>query len=562
MNNIWPTAYKYSAALILALFCNMVQATTSSITLNRTVIAAGETLEVYAEVNQVEENVLSDAYISFVSPAGTRYYYVNHSAGAVITAELTPFVQAWTIHSLERTKLIELIVPEGLAYGNYLWEVQLVKAGRSVNNSENIIASSSTVLNHGDSSAIELYPGDFSPPLGAITSDTGFSSEVIGIPIELPGNEQLPINVLTAGDIDDNLNYAAFSNYINTRLQENTALTQGQNTLPTFRLEDRVKLKVLDEAGRELTNARLEFSSIESGRSLLKSYTGSDGIFYLFPIFDGIDEKLLSLNISTNEQELFTVELDLSQLNNERELTINVSTLSSHLSQQLDLMFILDATGSMGDELNYLTAELRNIVSVISEKYPQLNIRYGLVVYRDVGDEYIVRSSAFTHSVNEMEALLQNQQASGGGDYPEAMEQGLEQALLAPWRTGNTSRLAFLVADAPAHDENSSRIFELTHIAREKGIHIHSLAASGVAETAEYLMRSISVLTQSRYLFLTDHSGIGNSHATPVVPCYQVTKLNASITRVIDSELAGQRIEASEGVIAEIGTQQSGVCNN
>ena len=340
-------------------------------------------------------------------------------------------------------------------------------------------------------------------------------------------------------------------------------MTQSQLTLPAFRAEDRITINVLDSTGAGLANAQLELSTNNSEQPLLQSYTASNGRFYFFPAFDGISEEVLLLNISTSENELFSTEIDFSQLNDERELTIHANTLNTPLPQQLDLMFILDATGSMGDELNYLTAELRNIITVIREKYPQLGIRYGLVVYRDTGDEYIVRSSAFTDDVDEMEVLLQNQRAAGGGDYPEAMEQGLEQALLAPWRSGNTARIAFLVADAPPHDENLSRMFELTHIAREKGIHIHSLAASGVAETAEYLMRSISLLTQSRYLFLTDDSGIGNSHATPVVPCYQVTKLSASIVRVIDSELAGQRVEASAGsIITEVGSQQAGVCTN
>jgi len=567
IESIRATFNKYTAMLVLALSCSMVQATTSSITLNRSTIGAGDSLEVYVEVSQAEEGVVSDAYLSVVSPSGMRYYYVYHNTGATLTTEHTPFVQSWTVYSLEKSKLVELIVPEGLVYGNYLWEVQLVRAGSPPSQVENIIVSSSTVLSYGDFSGIDMFDGvagDFSPPISGLVPSASIASgaEGIRVPIEFLSNEQLPVNVLTAGDIDDNLNYIYFSNYIASQLESNTALTQSQQALPEFRVEDRVAIKVLDGEGVGLANAQVEFSSSTSGQALLKSYTGSDGFFYLFPKFDNVNEDQLLLSVSTSENNLFTSGIDLSQLIEGRELIINADTLNSHLPQQLDLMFILDATGSMGDELNYLTAELRNIITVIKSKYPQLDIRYGMVVYRDIGDEYIVRSSAFTESVGEMEVLLQNQRASGGGDYPEAMEQGLEQALLAPWRSGNAARIAFLVADAPPHDENLSRMFELTRTAREKGVHIHSLAASGVAEMAEYLMRSISVLTQSRYLFLTDDSGIGDSHATPVVPCYQVTKLSASIIRVIDSELAGQRVEVLDGIVAEAGSQQSGVCSN
>ena len=78
------------------------------------------------------------------------------------------------------------------------------------------------------------------------------------------------------------------------------------------------------------------------------------------------------------------------------------------------------------------------------------------------------------------------------------------------------------------------------------GIRIYPLGASGVADTAEYLMRMGAVMTQGRYLFLTDDSGVGNSHAEPKVPCYVVTPLNQLIERVLNSELRGTRIESAD----------------
>lgn len=560
------TVYQITVVLAFMLFFSMaVHATTSSITLNRTSVGGGEKLIVYVEISHTQEDSITDAYISVVMPDGVRYYYVNSSTGVIWTKKPTPFAHEWRVHSLEKREILEIIVPIGFEYGNYLWEAQILTAGSLPGDVENTLAFSSTLLKYGDFSSGESYDfsSDFSPPPGIYTAvaDTGSGSS-FGIPITLPDHDQASANVLTAGDIDDNLNYLAFKRYLDQQLEKNTPQNQTQSSLPEFQAEDRIEIRVVDGSGTGLANAQLEFSGMTSQQPLLKSYTGSNGVFYLFPSFDGISENRLKVNISTEENESFSTEFDLNQLNVERKLTINANTLSNQLPQQLDLMFILDATGSMGDELSYLTAELRNIVALIGDKYPQLKIRYGLVVYRDIGDEYIVRSSVFTSSVSEMEQLLLQQQASGGGDYPEAMEQALEQALAAPWYSGNTARVAFLLADAPPHDENLSRVFDLTHTAREKGIHIHTIAASGVADTAEYLMRSISVLTQSRYLFLTDDSGVGNSHSTPNVPCYQVTKLNALITRVIDSELAGQRVEASSGIIQEIGSQQSGVCNS
>ena len=97
--------------------------------------------------------------------------------------------------------------------------------------------------------------------------------------------------------------------------------------------------------------------------------------------------------------------------------------------------------------------------------------------------------------------------------------------------------------------------------ARAASIRLYTVAASGVATTAEYLMRIASVITQSRYLFLTDDSGVGNEHAEPTVPCYVVTRLDQLLTRVIASELRGVRVEPEpDEIIRTSGIYDAGVC--
>jgi len=82
-----------------------------------------------------------------------------------------------------------------------------------------------------------------------------------------------------------------------------------------------------------------------------------------------------------------------------------------------------------------------------------------------------------------------------------------------------------------------------------------------VADTAEYAMRAMAALTQSRYLFLTDDSGVGNPHAPPAIDCYLVTRLDALLRRVIDSQISGRRIEPDQGeVIRTVGDYDNGRC--
>ena len=102
---------------------------------------------------------------------------------------------------------------------------------------------------------------------------------------------------------------------------------------------------------------------------------------------------------------------------------------------------------------------------------------------------------------------------------------------------------------------------KLAEAARAKRIQIVPVAASGVGDVAEYAMRAMAAATQSRYIFLTDDSGIGNPHATPAVDCFLVTRLDRLVRRVLDSQISGRRVEPREGeVIRSVGQYEGGKC--
>lgn len=363
---------------------------------------------------------------------------------------------------------------------------------------------------------------------------------------------------LTAGDIDDNLNYTAFQNYIDSVQQADT-----YQIFPDFQLEDRITIYVSDINGEGYSNAQLRFTDSEDNL-LLDTSTSTNGYYYFFPVLDlNSEDRIVNVTVSPPELETpaATVVINLDDLNPERRIDIALTESTRLLPDALDIMFVIDATGSMGDELNFLKIEFESIVENIQLEYSHIAMRFGLVVYRDTGDSYITRSFEFTDSVSVMNTQLAEQIAEGGGDYPEAMEQAMADAMNAQWRSGNTARMLFLVADAPPHNENIATAFTTSLTARERGIHIFPLAASGVAETAEALMRVMAVVTHGRYLFLTDDSGIGNPHAVPAIPCYVVTRLDHLMMRSISSVLSGRRIEPTpDEIIRTIGVYNSGIC--
>lgn len=228
----------------------------------------------------------------------------------------------------------------------------------------------------------------------------------------------------------------------------------------------------------------------------------------------------------------------------------------------LDVALVIDTTGSMGDEIQYLKVEFKNIAATIASSHPNAEQRWSLIVYRDEGDEYVVRSFAFDPEVQSFQNNLGAQVAQGGGDFPEAPDQALSALTELDWRTdGATARMAFWVADAPNHPERVDGMATAIRDVASLGVHVYPVASSGIDEITELTMRTTAELTGGRYLFLTDDSGVGGSHKEPTIPCYFVTKLDAAIVRMVDIELSGKyREPAANEILRTGGNPTSGAC--
>lgn len=125
-------------------------------------------------------------------------------------------------------------------------------------------------------------------------------------------------------------------------------------------------------------------------------------------------------------------------------------------SKELDLVFILDATGSMSSYLKSAANNIELIVENIltSGKLRDVSsLKIGLVAYRDhppQDNSYITKVFDFTSDVETVKANLSSLHASGGGDGPEAVTAAMKAALELQWRP-QASKMCVLVADAPAH---------------------------------------------------------------------------------------------------------------
>ncbi len=215
---------------------------------------------------------------------------------------------------------------------------------------------------------------------------------------------------------------------------------------------------------------------------------------------------------------------------------VQLYTKTSPAFNRVELSFIVDATGSMGDELEFLKQDLKDVIKKVQSENSTLDINTSSVFYRDEGDEYVVRKSGFSADLKTTLAFINEQRANGGGDYPEAVHTALKTALEElQWSEKAKTRIAFLLLDAPPHYKKSivADLQESIKMAAEKGIKIIPITASGIDKETEFLMRFFAISTNGTYVFITNHSGVGNSHIEASVGEYQVEKLNALLVRLI-----------------------------
>ena len=204
----------------------------------------------------------------------------------------------------------------------------------------------------------------------------------------------------------------------------------------------------------------------------------------------------------------------LAPNNTAEELQLN--NFETSVNRVVDICLVVDATGSMGDELHYLKSEMMDVMMRAQNASPCAKFRFSSVFYRDLGDAYVTVSKPFTDRVDDVIEYVNQQSVGGGGDFPEAMDSAMAVAVNGmQWSSQAISRIIFLVLDAPAHDYAAQRLRETIEKAAKMGIKIIPIAASGIDKNCEFLFKYMATATYGDYVYITDHSGIGNGHLKP-----------------------------------------------
>ena len=125
----------------------------------------------------------------------------------------------------------------------------------------------------------------------------------------------------------------------------------------------------------------------------------------------------------------------------------------------LDIMFIMDLTGSMSIWLSEAKKNIKKIIEEIIDNNPGSKIRISFIGYRDfldVKEERKYDNQKFTENLEEFNQFLSKLDCTGGGDEPEDVVGALQQALNMDWESN--AKYAVLVCDAPCHGKSYHKV--------------------------------------------------------------------------------------------------------
>lgn len=170
---------------------------------------------------------------------------------------------------------------------------------------------------------------------------------------------------------------------------------------------------------------------------------------------------------------------------------------------RIDLVFCLDATGSMSGLINTAKEKIWDIATSLTQVSPSPEIRIGMIFYRDRGDAFVTKVYPLTTDVDSIYAELLSIKAQGGGDSPESVNQALHEAVAQMnWVTGpNSYKTVFLVGDCPPHMDykDDVKYTETCKLAVEKDIIINTIKLGMSCKDAVKHFQSIASQTSGNY---------------------------------------------------------------
>ena len=337
---------------------------------------------------------------------------------------------------------------------------------------------------------------------------------------------------LKAGFSDDNAQFNYFLGFL-----------EEFGHVPNYALEigERITLKIQDSAGKPVPNARI---SVRAGTRVLdQGLSYADGTFRIYPLFYGTTAEKLSVRL---ESQSGSAVLDVAR-DGPRRIVVKLDRPRAlPVPLPLDILFVLDTTGSMGEEIERLRDTIEIVHANIRAMTPKPAVRFGMVLYKDRGDEYVTRVVPFTSDLSVFQAALEEVYAAGGGDTPEDLQAALEDSVKKLDWNKEGVRTAFVITDAEPHLDYGQQ-YTYAHAAKDaraRAIRFHTIGTGGLGVEGEYVLRQLAQFTEGKYIFLTygetgeSEGGAPGSVSHHTGANFQTDKLEAIVIRFVKEDLA------------------------
>ena len=177
----------------------------------------------------------------------------------------------------------------------------------------------------------------------------------------------------------------------------------------------------------------------------------------------------------------------------------------------MEMVFVLDTTGSMGGLLTGAKERIWGIVNEVMQTSKLSSVKVGLVAYRDRGDQYVTQVLPLTEDLDKVYSTLMDYEAQGGGDEPEnvrrALAEGVSKAGWSRTSQGN-AQILFLVGDAPPHDyADEADPLTTADLAVKHGIIVNTIQC-GMSPSTKLVWEAIARRGQGQYFLIPQNGGV------------------------------------------------------
>lgn len=393
------------------------------------------------------------------------------------------------------------------------------------------VSDSAKTPSKGDGSTPKTY--EFSESGPSSSMDSGEFDFVMSIgkigPYE---NNENYVKTLTSSCVDDNEEFDYWVK-LNTYMDDQTdgSFKEFYNSF-SFKTLNRIKI-ILPK------NISAKASIMNGDNAFFTAVPNKNGVCYLFSK-ERSNEYKIKIKYYTSATETKVIE---DVISGDKDYTDIITDGYNNHKDLIELMVVIDTTGSMGDEIRYLQKELVNVINEVKDSNPNTEIKVSVIAYKDYEDEqstYLSSTFDFSSDLTKVNNFLATLSAAGGGDFPEAVEEAFKLSLNSSWSNEDSTKLLLFVADAPSHDKDVASWSTYIEKLASMGVRIINVASSGISSKTEFFFRSQAILTGGVYGFLTDDSGVGSHH---LIASTEDTKpveyLNDMLVRLINGYHTG-----------------------